>query len=138
MPVISNKPADLTPKNDLDNIPDDLLGPVPARIEMSGKTLLVMEEPPQPGEFFKLEVTLRCKDEGRELLADGDYEHYRKTAFISAELTVPPFKPEPEPAPEPEPGLFDESGDIPADEGDEDGAGAEGYGPGFSHGGADD
>ena len=122
MPVIKDKPADLPPENDLENLPDDLLGPVPAVIRMSGKDLTIMDKPPEMGEFVKMEITMRCKKSERELLADGGIGHYRVMLFVAAKVTTEAYKPDPDEEPEPEPGLFDEHGNVPDDEGqDEDG-----------------
>jgi hypothetical protein len=111
MALITDKPKDVPTTNALDGLPDDLLGPVPARIEMSGKTLLILDNPPDPGEYLKVEITLRCKDEGKELLDNGELVHYRKTKFIAAKITAAPYKPEPEADGEPDPSLFDQPAD---------------------------
>lgn len=116
MALVTDKPEELRAQNDLDNIPQEALGPVPARLEMSGKTLLVMDEPPAPGDFLKVELTLKCKSDGRELLEGGEFVHFRKTALIAAKVTAEPYKPEPEPEPEPDPAMIGEDGSIPADD----------------------
>lgn len=116
MSLIDTKPADLKPQNDLDNIPDDELGTAPAVIRMSGKDLLVMDKPPAPGDFVKMEITMRCKDDGRTLLADGELGHYRVMNFVAAKVTAEPYRPEPEPEPEPDPAMIGEDGSIPADD----------------------
>lgn len=118
MPIIKDMPADIPTTNALASIPDDLLGPAPATIRMSGKDMLVMDKPPEMGEFVKMEVTMRCKNDGRTLLADGGIEHYRVMTFVAAKVTTEPYKPEPEDAPPPndDPAMFDEHGNIPDDE----------------------
>ncbi|OIN80754.1 hypothetical protein [Mycobacterium malmoense] len=115
MSLVTDKPQDIPTGNDIDNIPHDLLGPQPAVIRMSGKDLLVMETPPDIGDFVKIEITMRCKDDGRTLLSDGEIGHYRIMSFVTAKVTTEPYKPEPEPEPEPEPSLFD----APVDHDDE-------------------
>lgn len=143
MSLITQKPAELRPENDLDKIADDLLGPAPATIRMSGKDMLVMDKPPEMGEFVKMEVTMRCKNDGRTLLADGGIEHYRVMTFVAAKVTTEPYKPEPEDAPPPndDPAMIDEHGNIPEDEPDDeiepDDDGLNEFDPAFSHNGAD-
>jgi hypothetical protein len=138
MSLITGKPGDLVPTpNDLDSIPDDLLGPHPANIRMSGKDLLVMDAPPDIGEFVKMEITMRCKDDGRTLLADGGIGHYRVMSFVAAKVTTDPYKPEPESGDDGQPGLLDANGQIPDD--DEGGHGQDDgldeFDPEFSHNG---
>lgn len=113
--LIKDKPAGIKTENDLDNIPEDQLGPVPAVIRLSGKDLLVMDSPPEMGEFVKMEITMRCKDDGRTLLADGEIGHYRVMSFVSAKVTAEPYKPEPESEPEPDPSLIDTDGEVNPD-----------------------
>lgn len=141
MSLITQKPAELRPENDLDKIADDLLGPAPATIRMSGKDMLVMDKPPEMGEFVKMEVTMRCKNDGRTLLADGGIEHYRVMSFVAAKVTTEPYKPEPEDAPPPndDPAMIDEHGNIPDDEPEDetepDDDGLNEFDPAFSHNG---
>lgn len=116
MSLITDKPADVGPQNDLDNVPDDELGTAPAVIRLSGKDLLVMDVPPNMGDFVKMEITMRCKDDGRTLLADGEIGHYRVMSFVAAKVTAEPYRPEPEPEPEPDPAMISEDGSIPADD----------------------
>lgn len=116
MALVDTKPADIKPQNDLDNIPHEALGSVPAVIRLSGKDLLVMDEPPELGQFVKMEVTMRCKDDGHTLLADGEIGHYRVMSFVAAKVTADPYTPEPEPEPEPDPAMIGEDGSIPADD----------------------
>ncbi|MHA7703436.1 hypothetical protein ACX9NE_26965 [Mycobacterium sp. ML4] len=141
MPIIKDMPADIPTTNALASIPDDLLGPAPATIRMSGKDMLVMDRPPEMGEFVKMEVTMRCKNDGRTLLADGGIEHYRVMTFVAAKVTTEPYKPEPEDTPPPndDPAMFDEDGNIP-DDGDElediaPDSGLDEFDPEFSHNG---
>lgn len=146
MSLITQKPAELRPENDLDRIADDLLGPHPATIRMSGKDMLVMEVPPEIGEFVKMEVTMRCKDDGRTLLADGGIGHYRVMSFVAAKVTAEPYKPEAESTTDSgpqDPTMFDENGQIPDDAPDDDApqdepadSGLDEFNPAFSHNGA--
>ena len=146
MTIIKDAPVDLPTTNVIAYIPDDVLGPAPATIRMSGKELLVMDVPPEIGEFVKMEITMRCKDDGRTLLADGGISHYRVMSFVAAKLTVEPYKPEPEaeaPQQETDPTMFGEDGQIPEDEPeeiepDQDESGLDEFNPAFSHNGADD
>lgn len=139
MSLITQKPAELRPENDLDKIADDLLGPAPATIRMSGKDMLVMDKPPEMGEFVKMEVTMRCKNDGRTLLADGGIEHYRVMTFVAAKVTTEPYKSEPEdvPPPDDDPAMFDRDGNIPADEPEDEPepSGLDEFNPAFSHNG---
>jgi hypothetical protein len=119
MAIVTDQPADLKTTNALDNIPDDdLLGPVPAQLHFSGKTLLVMEKPPVKGEFVKVELTLRCKGDGTDLLDGDELVHYRKMAFVSAKVTAEAYKPNPaEPATDDPaaPAMFDHGGNTNPD-----------------------
>lgn len=140
MPIIKDMPADIPTTNALASIPDDLLGPAPATIRMSGKDMLVMDRPPEMGEFVKMEITMRCKNDGRTLLADGGIEHYRVMTFVAAKVTTEPYKPEPEdtPLPNDDPAMFDRDGNIP--DGDEPeeiapDSGLDEFDPEFSHNG---
>lgn len=144
MGIVTEKPTGLAPTpNDLDNIPDDLLGPHPATIRMSGKDMLVMDRPPEMGEFVKMEVTMRCKNDGRTLLADGEIEHYRVMAFVAAKVTTEPYKVEDTPPPpeddENTPPMFGRDGQIPDDEPEDeiepDDDGLNEFDPAFSHNG---
>lgn len=121
MAEVKTQPAGIPTTNTLNGIPDDLLGPVAAVIRLSGKNLLTMDTPPEMGEFVKMEITMRCKDDGRTLLADGGIGHYRVMSFIGAKVTAEPYKPEPEPEAAPEPGLFDQAGGSGDEDDDEDG-----------------
>lgn len=137
MGIVKSKPADIKPENDLNAIPDDLLGPIPAVVQAFGKDLLIMDKPPEPGQLLKIEITLRCKDIGKELLDGGDFKHYRKCKSLGAKVTTEPYMPEVEPEPEPEPGLLDEAGRIPEDNEGEPGedGGLNEFDPAFSHNG---
>ncbi len=139
MALITENPGGLPPEeNTLRDIPDDLLGPAPATIRMSGKDMLVMTKPPEMGEFVKLEVTMRCKNDGRTLLADGGIEHYRVMTFVAAKVTTEPYKPEPEdvPPPDDDPAMFDRDGNISDEPEDEpEPSGLDEFNPAFSHNG---
>lgn len=134
MGIVTEMPNGTPTTNALDVIPEDLLGgPVPARIEMSGKTLLVLDRPPTPGEYLKVEITLQCKGEGFDVLADGTNQHYRKTRLIGATLTTEPYAPEPESPPVPDDdqdALIGRDGEISG--------GLDEFDPEFSHNGSGD
>jgi hypothetical protein len=135
MTLVTEKPEGLpTEPNDLDNIDVPDAPPEPANLLLGNQVLLCMDAPPEPGQYVKLEVTLRTRKDGRELLADGTYVHFRAMSFISAKVTADPFKPvddtPPPPDPEqPQPGLFDHGGDPSPEasgaDGDEDQDGEE-------------
>jgi hypothetical protein len=117
MALITDIPADVPGTNALDDIPDELIGagPAPAAVELAGKTLLVMDEPPNIGDFVKIEITLKCREDGRKALESGELVHFRRTNLIAAKVTTQPYKPEPEADAEPEPGLFDDDGNSEAE-----------------------
>lgn len=99
MGLIKEPPTGLASGNDLDNLPDDLPTDTnPAQIHFAGKTLLVMDNPPVKGEYIKVELTLRCKGQGDELLADDEVAYHRKMVLIGAKVTTDPYKPTPPPA----------------------------------------
>lgn len=102
--LITEMPADTPTTNALASIPDDLLGPHPATINMSGKDLLVMDTPPEMGAFVKMEITMLCKKDGRTLLPDGGIGHYRVMSFVAAKVTAEPYLPEAEPSADTAPG----------------------------------
>lgn len=108
--LITEQPPELKPENDLDNIDADELGPVPAQLKLAGKTLLVMDIPPVKGEFVKVELTLKCKGDGSDLLEGDELVYFRKCVLVAAKVTTQPYKPQPEPKPEPEAGLLNADG----------------------------
>ena len=142
MTLITQKPDGLAPTpNDLDNIPDDLLGPHPARVELGGKILFVMDKPIEMGEFIKVEITIGCYDDGRCKVGE-EIVHYRKTKLIAAKPVSEPYTPEAEPTappPDDDPAMIDRDGNIP-DDGPEDEIapdddGLNEFDPAFSHNG---
>lgn len=98
MSLITKKPSELKPVNDLDSIPDDLLGgpPSPADIVLAGKTLTTLASPPGPGETVILMIRLRVYDEGTAYGDNGLGEPapYKKTKLVSCWI---PGQKEPEP-----------------------------------------
>lgn len=98
MALVKDKPAGTPSSNDLDNVDVPELGDNPAQIHFAGKTLLVMDNPPVKGEYIKVELTLRCKGQGDELLADDEVAYHRKMVLIGAKVTTEPYKPAPPPA----------------------------------------
>lgn len=142
MPIIRDMPADIPTTNALANIPDDLLGPHPARVELGGKILFVMDKPIEMGEFIKVEITIGCYDDGRCKVGE-EIVHYRKTKLIAAKPVSDPYTPEAEaspPPPDDDPAMIDRDGNIPADEpADEpEPSGLDEFNPAFSHNGAAD
>lgn len=86
MTLITNKPVGLASGNDLDSIPDDLLGgpPPPAEIRLAGKTLTVLENPPAGGEDVVLLVRLKVRAAGVDFNDDGNEEvPYRSMKLVS-------------------------------------------------------
>jgi hypothetical protein len=138
MALVTDAPEDLPEANplvaDLIEDPDEVTPErkLRAEIQMSGKTLTVVEEPPGCGDTITLMVELEITAEGREKRKSSDeYAYYRKTRLVACWLpggTKPERKKskaeqdaEAEAAAaENQPPLFDEAGD-PADElGDDD------------------
>lgn len=71
--------------NELDNIPDDLLGgpPPPAEIRLSGKTLLVLEDPPEPGDELVLLIRVKVNGTGVDLHDNDEEVPYRKAKLVT-------------------------------------------------------
>ncbi|MEE3066528.1 MAG: hypothetical protein VYA67_21735 [Actinomycetota bacterium] len=98
MTLVKDKPADTPTSNDLDNVEVPDLSSTPAQIKLAGKTLLVMDKPPVKGEFIKVELTLKCKGDGSDLLDGDELVYYRRCVLIGAKVTTEPYKPAPPPA----------------------------------------
>ena len=110
MAIITDKPEGLPGMpNDLDQIPDDLLATPPAQVMFGNQVLDVMDTPPEPGEFLKVELTLRCRADGREMLDGGEMVHVRRMKFIAARVTTKPYKPAED---EPPPAMFTDGGEV--------------------------
>lgn len=88
-------PADIPTTNALDNIPDDLLGgpPPPAEIRMSGKTLLTLENPPEPGDELVLLIRVKVNGTGVDLHDNDEEVPYRKAKLVTC---WKPGSPEPQ------------------------------------------
>lgn len=98
--------------NDLNKIPDDLLGPIPAEIRLGSNTLMVMDKPPEVRDVVTVMARLRIKDAGVEEAGDGgeDLTHYRKARLVTAWLAGQPKPPNPD---DPDQGaLFDNPDDA--------------------------
>lgn len=104
-------PAWVPTTNELDNIPDDLLGKPPAYLVL-GTTPDLFEDPPEPGDTMTLVVRVRCKGFAGDLNADGKFVHKRKMTITAAWVQG---QPEPPDADAEQPALFDEDGE-PTDE----------------------
>lgn len=92
MALVTEAPEDLpgTP-NDLDNVVDpDAQIPerkLRAEIQMSGKTLMVLEDPPGVEDTVTLMIELEITAEGREKRkAHDDYSYYRKGRLVACWL----------------------------------------------------
>lgn len=91
MTIITEKPEGLKSSNDLDYIVDpDEQTPertLRAEIQMSGKTMTVVENPPDCGDTITLMVELKVTAEGREKRKSSDeYAYYRKTRLVACWL----------------------------------------------------
>ena len=91
MALVTDKPEELAPENDLDNIVDpDAQIPdrvMRAELQMSGKTLAIVEDPPGCGDTITLMVELEVTAEGREKRKSSDESaYYRKTRLVSCWL----------------------------------------------------
>lgn len=97
MGVDTTTAADHASTNRLDDIPADLLGPIPAELRLGSNTLLVQETPPQCGDTVTICARLRVVREGREQLnTDGDVTHFRNAKVIAAWIKGEPEPPNPE------------------------------------------
>jgi hypothetical protein len=83
--------------NALDDIPADLLGPIPAELRLGSNTLLVQETPPHVGDTVTICARLRIVREGKEQLnTDGDVTHFRTAKVVAAWVKGEPEPPDPE------------------------------------------
>lgn len=120
MTLIDEKPEGLASTNLLDQIPDDLLGPIPAELRLGSNTLLILIDPRQVGDTVTISARLRIVREGKEQLnVDGDVTHFRSAKLVAAWLKGDP---EPPDAEADQPALFDSEGE-PVDEYDQDATG---------------
>lgn len=85
MALIDQKPENLPGTNALDDIPDDLLGgpQPPAEIRMSGKTLLTLENPPEPGDELVLLIRVKVNGTGVDLHDNDEEVPYRKAKLVT-------------------------------------------------------
>ena len=85
MTLIADKPDGLDSTNALDGLPDDLLGgpPPPAEIRMSGKTLLTLENPPEPGDELVLLIRVKVNGTGVDLHDNDEEVPYRKAKLVT-------------------------------------------------------
>ena len=111
MTLITQKPNGIASTNALDDIPADLLGPVPAEIRLGSTTLLVMEKPPEVGDVITVSMRLKVKREAKDLGGEegGELVHFRGCKIVAAWLKG---EPEPPNADEDQGALIDEDGEI--------------------------
>lgn len=111
MSLVDQKPAGLPSSNELDKIPDDLLGPIPAEIKLGTNVLMVMEKPPEVRDVITVVMRLRVKDAGVGEAGENNEEltHYRKCKIVAAWIKG---EPEPPNADEEQPALFGEHGEV--------------------------
>jgi len=83
MALVKDKPEELTPQNDLDDIEDPDAPPDPAEIRLAGKCLAVLESPPGRGEDLVLMIRVKVNGEGVDYHEDGEEVPYRKTKLIA-------------------------------------------------------
>lgn len=119
---ITDKPSGLAPTpNDLDQLPDDLLGPHPAAVRLGNTNLFTMDNPPLPGQTMKVELSLYHKRGGYELVGaapNKEMSYYCGMVLVGHNITVQPYTAatEQDPGPEPDPAMLNEKGQIPDDE----------------------
>jgi hypothetical protein len=80
-------PAWVPTTNSLADIPDDLLGgpPPPAEIRLGANVLLVMDNPPNVGDYIDLSMRFRISHAGVDQKApDSDIVHMRRAALVVA------------------------------------------------------
>lgn len=114
MSLVDQQPAGLPSSNQLDQIPVDLLGPIPAEIRLGANCLMVMEKPPEVGDVLtvtmRLKVKRKAEDEGGE--GGDDRVHFRGCKIIAAWLKGDP---EPPNVDDEQPPLYGDDGE-PSDE----------------------
>ncbi len=92
MALVTEAPEDLPAvPNDLDDVidPDEVIPErkIRAEIQMSGKTLTIVEDPPACGDTITLMVELEVTAEGREKRkAKDEFAYYRKTRLAACWL----------------------------------------------------
>lgn len=114
MALVSVKPEDVRPENDLDDIDPDTGLSIDAYVSFGG-TPKALPNPPAEGDVVTYLVKAECIGETKKRRTDGEMRYVRHMHIISA------WKPgESEPATDEDQGeLFDEDGNIPEDgEGD--------------------
>jgi hypothetical protein len=116
--VDDRKAPDYVPStNELDQIPDDLLGgPQPPAYLILGTSPYAVTNPPERGDELMYCVKLVCKGKSEKDLADGKVQHKRAMHCVKM---WPVGEPEPEDpktdeelAAEDQPPLFDKDGEI--------------------------
>lgn len=114
MAHITEKPTGLPSTNQLDSIPDDLLGNIARELRLGQNTLLVLDDPPKLGETRDVVVRLRVTREGAEQKAvDGETTHFCGGKIVTAWMLGQPVPPKED---EDQGALLDEDGQIPDDE----------------------
>jgi hypothetical protein len=114
MALNTTMPSDIKTTNALDDIPADLLGPIPAEIRLGANTLMVMEEPPANGETVTVIARLRIWRTGTDQQGeDAEERHFRQGKIVAAWVQGQPEPPDPEAE---QPGLFDGDSEPTEDE----------------------
>lgn len=116
--LVTDKPEGIPTTNALDDIPADLLGPVPAEIRLGANVLMVMEKPPEVGDVITVSMRLKVKREAKDLGGEEGSElvHFRGCKIVAAWLKGDP---EPPNADDDQGALIDEEGNA-VDYGDDD------------------
>lgn len=109
--LVTDKPENLPTTNALDDIPADLLGPVPAEIRLGANVLMVMEKPPEVGDVITVSMRLKVKREAKDLGGEEGSElvHFRGCKIVAAWLKGDP---EPPNADDDQGALIDEDGNA--------------------------
>ncbi len=105
-------PSDVPTTNALDSID---LGDTPPAYLSFGSTPGAMEEPPEVGEKRTYVVRVECTGQSESVRSDGEHRYGRKLTILWAVAKGESEPPDPDAD---QPALFDEDGEIPADDDD--------------------
>lgn len=116
MALSTTPPPDLKSTNTLDQIPADLLGPIPAELRIGQNVLMVQPKPPELGDTVTIVARIRITREGKEKASgdsEGEIRHFRAGKIIAAWLKGDPEPPNPDD--DDQPALISTDGEIEDD-----------------------